>query len=376
MVSLFLLPVAVARPSAISSVDRFTPLIPKIPSPPRWYKGDDGRRHLSYDLILTNGFPVGVRLSSVDVLTKKGRRIDSLSGGRLTAATSLVGSPGSTADSIGPAQSAVVYVDVARRRRFPREIANRMTVDVSPGLPVPSTISYVGGLARVAARRAVLIGPPVSGPRWVPIIGAHRRALQPVNGLFRNGQRFAIDWNRIDSTDRASAGDPSLQTSTQGYGDPVYAVGGARVIAAVDGIPDQDPTHFVPVPIEQADGNFVVLKLAPHTFAGYAHLVPGSVRVRRGERVHRGQVLGRLGNSGNSNGAHLHFQVMNAPSLLSSDGLPVLLSRFRVTGRVPSLDAFGESFLNQTPIQLLPGFPGVQRRVAPSDLEVLSLPRR
>jgi murein DD-endopeptidase MepM/ murein hydrolase activator NlpD len=57
----------------------------------------------------------------------------------------------------------------------------------------------------------------------------------------------------------------------------------------------------------------VILKLRHRVYAGYAHLIPGTVTVNRGDTVREGEVLGELGNSGNSNGPHLHFQLMNAP---------------------------------------------------------------
>ena len=69
--------------------------------------------------------------------------------------------------------------------------------------------------------------------------------------------------------------------------------------------------------IEQADGNHVILALGHGRFAFYAYLEPGSVRVKPGARVRRGQVIARLGNSGSSSGLHLHFQVMDRPSALA-----------------------------------------------------------
>jgi murein DD-endopeptidase MepM/ murein hydrolase activator NlpD len=60
---------------------------------------------------------------------------------------------------------------------------------------------------------------------------------------------------------------------------------------------------------------------------------PGSVRVHVGERVRRGQLLGELGNSGNSATPHLHLQVQVAPSFVS-DGLPFVFDRFRFLGQI------------------------------------------
>jgi murein DD-endopeptidase MepM/ murein hydrolase activator NlpD len=83
---------------------------------------------------------------------------------------------------------------------------------------------------------------------------------------------------------------------------------------------------------------YVILALGNGRFAFYAHLKPGSVRVKRGDRVREGDVVGLLGNGGSSTGPHLHFHVMNRPSALASDGLPYVFDRFRTAGRIPPLD--------------------------------------
>jgi hypothetical protein len=68
--------------------------------------------------------------------------------------------------------------------------------------PVPADSVSTGGATRVHQGRPVRIDAPLAGPRWAAIIGAHRTGLQPVNGQFRNAQRFAIDWNRVDEERR------------------------------------------------------------------------------------------------------------------------------------------------------------------------------
>jgi murein DD-endopeptidase MepM/ murein hydrolase activator NlpD len=64
---------------------------------------------------------------------------------------------------------------------------------------------------------------------------------------------------------------------------------------------------------------------------GYAHIIPGTITVKAGEQVHRGQVLGRLGNSGNSSEPHLHLQVCDAPSFLICEGVPMEFKRMSLT---------------------------------------------
>jgi murein DD-endopeptidase MepM/ murein hydrolase activator NlpD len=73
-------------------------------------------------------------------------------------------------------------------------------------------------------------------------------------------------------------------------------------------------------------GNHVVLDLGDGVFAAFADLRRGSIRVRRGDRVRLGQQMAECGNSRNSTEPHLHFQLMDHPSVLLAAGLPM---RFR-----------------------------------------------
>ena len=69
-------------------------------------------------------------------------------------------------------------------------------------------------------------------------------------------------------------------------------------------------------------------------YALYAHLRPGSVAVRPGRRVSAGELLGRVGNSGNTSQPHLHFHVMDRPSPLDANGLPYVFDQFQLEATV------------------------------------------
>ena len=69
---------------------------------------------------------------------------------------------------------------------------------------------------------------------------------------------------------------------------------------------------MVPITLETVGGNNVIMEIGDGLYAFYAHLQPGSLRVKVGDKVRRGQVLGLLGNSGNSSEPHLHFHICNA----------------------------------------------------------------
>ncbi|MBD0282925.1 MAG: peptidoglycan DD-metalloendopeptidase family protein [Thermoleophilaceae bacterium] len=366
-----------------TGVDRYTPIVQKVHSTPRWFRDTDGRIHLVYELMLTNGLRVPVEVSSVAVRRagRRGGRIERLSGLRLEAAMSLLASADEPTTTVPGSAVGVVWFDVVLRRgaRLPRAIRHTITVSVPPELPLPTRITSRGGFARVEQRPPTVVGPPLRGPGWIALgsccDGPHRRALSPVNGRLMLGQRFAIDWNGFDGQRRLVVGDPDVNTNWVFFGKPVLAVADARVVAAVDRYPDQIPNNPGPVTLESAEGNHVILRLGRGRYVAYNHLRRGSIRVRRGRRVRRGQVIAELGNSGSSTGPHLHLQLMTRPSSLFADGLPLAFDRFELRGRTPPLtDALEETINAGQPIPVDTAGAGPRRRELPLGRDVVRFP--
>jgi murein DD-endopeptidase MepM/ murein hydrolase activator NlpD len=82
------------------------------------------------------------------------------------------------------------------------------------------------------------------------------------------------------------------------------------------------------------DGNHIVLDIGSGAYVFYAHLLKGSLLVKEGDKVRKGQVLAKLGNTGNANASHLHFHVMNGPSVLGSSGIPYVIDALKYQGQI------------------------------------------
>jgi murein DD-endopeptidase MepM/ murein hydrolase activator NlpD len=129
---------------------------------------------------------------------------------------------------------------------------------------------------------------------------------------------------------------PKDNHSYRCYGAEALSVANARVAEVRDGIPENKPDpaeRAVKMTLDTVSGNRVTLDLGGGRFATYAHLQPGTIRVHKGDRVRRGQVLGLVGNSGNTTEPHLHFQVSDSPSILAGDGLPYAIDTFVHEGK-------------------------------------------
>ena len=170
---------------------------------------------------------------------------------------------------------------------------------------------------------------PFNGTWWVFWGGPTERQNYHV---VAPDQRHAYDfvvW-RFGATHRGAG---TTNSDYWAWGRTVLAPAAGRVVEAVDGVRDNRPQVQVENPQAPA-GNHVVLDLGKREYALLAHFQKGSVRVRVGDRVQAGAVLGRTGNSGNSSEPHLHFHVQDRQALFgSARGLPLAFVDYLADGR-------------------------------------------
>jgi murein DD-endopeptidase MepM/ murein hydrolase activator NlpD len=252
----------------------------------------------------------------------------------------------------------------------PSMLSHRLTAKINApsggadGQASEIEIKGKGAEIKLQTNQPLVLSPPLRGAGWLAANGpsntsGHRRALIPVGGRAHIAQRFAIDWVQLREDGKTWAGDQLKNESYRCYGAEALAVADAAVVATKDGIPENIPgptSRAVPITLETVGGNFVILDLGGNRFAFYAHLQPGSLRVKVGDKVRRGQAIGLVGNSGNSTEPHLHFHISNANSPLASEGLPYVFESFEVQGKgwgwkASSNDAPPEKRLREIPLQ-------------------------
>src|SRR5204863_7546990 len=154
-------------------------------------------------------------------------------------------------------------------------------------------------------------------------------------------QRFDIDRVKVHETHPTYTRDQLNTSNYYAYGNDTHAVADGAVSAVKDSIPQNVPgatSRAVPITLETVGGNHVIVDIGGGHFAFYAHLQPGSIRVHVGDRVKRGQLLGLVGNSGNSTEPHLHFHLSDASSPLGSEGEPYAFETLSIVGRCRSFN--------------------------------------
>ncbi len=345
-------------------------VVPKPPVPVL----ADGKRVLVYELHVTNFGRGALGFREINVLNGVGTPIVSYRDSALTELLAPVGATSNrAAQRLDPGQRTVLFLWLS----FPPAVAaptvvrHRIVFDILDTADVRrdrGTQSVLDSIFVTVSRDANLVlRAPLDSGEWVMGSGpsntsGHRRALNAVGGGAHIAERFAIDWVKIGPNGNTYHDDEHRNESYWAFGQPVHSVASGEVVATVDSIADNTPHAPVP-PITLANiaGNYVTVRIGPNRYATYAHLKRGSVRVGVGARVAAGEVVGLLGNTGQSTAPHLHFQITDGESVLASEGVPFVFDRFRFLG-----------YANDFEEAKHPN--GPRRRELPVDGEVIGLP--
>ena len=349
------------------------PLEMRVPKAPQLLAAD-GQYIAGYELHITNLSSATFTLKRVEVL-REGAETGSDSPPLLTLEDmhlrntlrrpGLGQYPGSTQD-IGPGLRAIVHLwlELEDRPAVPVDLEHVLTLrqvieapaegedaeggeveaDEAAGEQEPAEPRAVllrGAYMTLDTEPSVLLGAPLRGGPWLTANGpsnfsGHRRAAIAIGGEARISQRFAIDYVQLYDNGRTWKDDQLVNENYRCHGADILAVADGVVVGTKDGIPENVPgitSRAVPITLETVGGNYVMLNIGEGVYVFYAHLIPGSLRVAVGDRVRKGDLLGLVGNSGNSTEPHLHIHVADAPSPLAAEGIPFRIDAFDIVGR-------------------------------------------
>jgi len=302
-----------------------------------------GAARLVYEMVITNYVAVSYTLESVRV--DGGERQFSYSGRTLKNMIRFAGEGSAMPQSlrIPGGKTAVVFfiLEFKNPSQIPASINHtlhfRSQDDVEHALapkPLP-----------VEPRAPVIVEAPLRGTDWIAgdavhdgPDAAHRRALLFDHGEAFLAQRYAIDWVRyriVNGVGTTWSGPENQNPSYFCYDAPIYSMTSGIVTEALDGIPENVPRSgkmAIDVNFLNAGGNHVVIYMGYGLYAFYAHMRPGTIKVNVGDRVTAGELIGHVGNSGNSTEPHLHEHIVNRASFLAGQGVPYEFARFEASG--------------------------------------------
>ena len=343
--------------SSLHAEEAWAPVEARVPFAPSAFTGSDGLTHLAYELHVTNFYgdsgalkPQGLEVFGDDATTP----LLTLDAKQLSQVVKPAPADQKPV-AILPGKRAVFFVWLTFPAGTPVPHRLRHRIEFTADKHANSVLD--GATVQVSDAKTMIIGAPLRGGRWLAHEGPgaaqshHWGSLVAVNGQLTIPQRYALDLVGVDDAGHVvRPGVKDIQKSVYadwiGYGADVLAVADGVVRSARDGEMEHQPLSAQPEPSSLTSnglfGNYVVLEIAPGTFASYAHLQRGSFKVKPGDRVHRGQVLAKLGQSGNSAAPHLHFQLSNAVTFEGSEGVPYAFERFDYLGPESEAQLFGQ----------------------------------
>lgn len=322
-------------------------ILADVIAPPNPVLGADELVHLAYEIRLTNQSPLIVTIEEVEALDGgSGNVLARLGAEHLKQLYRPAAGDGGPVT--GGGQNGVLFMDVAlpKAEALPKTLHHRFHLALSGIEGVPPEIVFTSDATQVGQKPAIVVAPPLRGKGWVAgggccaTITSHRGAVLAIDGKSYVAERFAIDFVQVNDKGRIFDGPNDQLSSYPYFGVNIHSVADGEVVATQDGLPEEVPGANPPgATLENAGGNYVIVDIGDGHYAFYAHMQPGSLKVKQGDQVKTGDLIGLLGNSGNSSAPHLHFHVMDAPHPLKANGLPYRFTAFTGAGVAENEDA-------------------------------------
>ena len=356
---------------AFSTIERaeasesMTPLLLAVQDAPVPFMGSDGRVHLVYELEMTNFSSAEITVEKVEVISD-GATLQTLD----TTAVAARLQPGGQRDSTGTlakSTRALLFLNVALApgAKVPAELSHRVSLRVSAAPPGHQEFerkrrqndgrSAAGCVDRSSAPRNRVTFQRT--PAATPFVIRGRPCQSTVACGSHNATRST--GSKPMTADRSMPARAKSSKATPSLVSPFWRL--PTLSSSPSSTESPSKRQAITPPTSRwikptATASFSTSAIT--AMRSMPTCSPGSIKVRRGEKVHLGQVIGLVGDTGNSIVPHLHFQVTDGPSSLSSNGFPYEISEFQVTGATAGgTKAFDEAESNGTPLPVTPVVP-------------------
>lgn len=310
----------------------------------------NGKPTACYELYLTNFSSDSMAIVKVEIFDRSDSSlVASMSNDDLAERYVVIGVPKKGVENmLAPGNSSVIYLEpTIRNNKLPIQLGHRVSIEIlKEGSKKKLTVE--GAFVQLPQKPPVILGAPLTGGAWAAVYDpswqrGHRRVVYTVDGKARIPGRYAIDFIKLDSQGRWANGDDNLIKNWYGYGADVLAVANGTVVAAGGDFPESSTLSGQPACTPaKATGNYIGIDIGNNNIAFYEHLQPGSIRVKTGQIIRKGEIIASVGFTGQTTGPHLHFHVADRNSPLGAEGVPFVFERFTVLGGYIDFEKFGK----------------------------------
>ena len=144
-------------------------------------------------------------------------------------------------------------------------------------------------------------------------------------------QKNAFDFLIIDKSGKSYKMDGKSNEDYYAFGKEIIVPCNGEIISVVDGVKDNIPGEMNSFDV---GGNTVILKTVNNEYLVFCHFKHQSIKVKEGQKVIQGQLLGLCGNTGHSSEAHLHFHIQNVEDINKATGVKCYFDSIIVNEKV------------------------------------------
>jgi hypothetical protein len=177
----------------------------------------------------------------------------------------------------------------------------------------------------------------------------------PSHGTEQFGQKYAFDFIQLNWVKKGLRfyNTSKIRYSIFGvplkkcicWGQNVYAPCDGKIIECKDGFKERKIVHLLSdmlvvyrnayffnkkIGLQSILGNYIIMECSENVFAFFAHLSKNSIKVKIGDAIKKGQIIGNVGHTGNSTAPHLHFHLMDNSNIIKANGVPCVFEKYEV----------------------------------------------
>jgi murein DD-endopeptidase MepM/ murein hydrolase activator NlpD len=308
----------------------------------------DSQKLLNFDFAVTNAGKNTLRLSEIEMtvfnpagefVTRRTVNSDGLSPGVNIVSKPLL-APGETVDVFNPFYSLARDVPIAKMRyvfRYLVENNDQQRGTNRHRLPMDFDMSAELTVSPQAYETKTSLTMPLHGRiliweghdfyahhRRVPLHDARVQRM----GIRANANRYGSDLVISDEQGNVYRNDPWNKKNWFTYGASIYAPADGTVVGTENRYPDNEyggkkiKYPQAPFGADEDLGNFVMIDHGDGEFSVMPHMLAGSVAVKKGDKVRHGQLVGRVGFSGDAIFPHVHYSLLSCGDIYGCEGLP------------------------------------------------------
>lgn len=362
------------------SENQISPLIGNVLVEPEPVQLSDGKYYIMYELMISNVTKSDITIENLTLTDPLNNNVEVAQMDSEKIKTHLHFALSEKPDNvIKPNETAAIMInEIFDEGSVPKAIDH----NISYKIVEPYLIFTAEGTEKIARtsvsnKKPIVISPPLTGDNWLVVNVSnnygHRNAFFPIDGQWFVPERWAVDYIKLTADNQIYSGDPQDFTSYPAYDQDLLAVKNGKVIKVVNGLDNLAiGATLQNMTLDNLGGNYVLIDIGDGYSALYAHIIKDTITVKEGDSVKAGQVIGKLGNSGNSTGPHLHFHILKGSSAIAGQGVPYVFDKFNVDGQISSPDDAEKSFTDNAPLQFTQMFNGTHTNQMPADATLVS----